>query len=100
MLAEYHTHPPVTEFSPPSAQDLYQLVLAVVRGDHNCSYVVAREGVYVCRVRPELGDTVLNNMKTFLALHDGPEAIRHVMNDCEQPHLDRLAMVRDHTPTL
>jgi hypothetical protein len=50
VVGEWHTHPASTRqgwISPPSCDDLYQLLIAYVfKGSHNLSVVYAAEGVY------------------------------------------------------
>ena len=59
LLGEYHTHPSVfgCDIAPPSAADLYQLLLACYKSEHNLAYVVARllysvgVGLHIRRVK-------------------------------------------------
>lgn len=103
LLAEYHVHPnvPGTHFAPPSYADLYQLMLAAAKGEHNCSFVVAPEGVYACSMAVDDSQRVLEEVRVFLRVNRYDEgASEGAIQLCEQPRLDLAARLRDQIPHL
>lgn len=118
VVAEFHTHPtpttalrglpperrphgPVPRESPPSYQDVYQLLLSAAKGEHNRCYVLACEGVWVCTVPPDVYRRTQDNLMRYLAAsgYDDREA-REVVDRCDQPTLSVLAARREHAPVL
>ena len=102
LVGEWHTHPPGRRpggFSPPSSDDMYQLLLAcLVHRTHNRSAVLADEGTYVASVvhgapfpaaclrelRRFIGRTVPLRRAVLVACRTP------VVGRAEYPHLHRL----------
>lgn len=105
VLAEFHTHPMLAaqglDIAPPSAQDLYQLALACAKGEHNCSYVVAPEGLYACRILPGMSDAIVENLRSYLRLNKySDRRIQGVISGCEQPRLSIAKSYKAKIPHL
>ena len=102
-LAEFHTHPsiPTHDIAPPSAADLYQLMLACAKHEHNLAYVVSAEGLYVCEMQPRACKRVMQDLRTFLHRNRYTEdEIASAVNGCEQPRGDVLDRHASAVPAL
>jgi hypothetical protein len=90
-VAEFHTHPtipdhPEIDVSPPSASDLYQLVVAAGQGVHNRTLIVAPEGVYECSAAPRAYVRLRDDLRDFYERHRyAPARMRASLAECRQP---------------
>lgn len=106
LLGEVHTHPrlprlPPGAILPPSASDLYQLMLAVAKGEHNSTHVVGPEGVYHAEMAPDHAHTLLREVWTFMQHHRmGPATAAEAVATCQQPLAEPLRAVADRVPGL
>lgn len=98
LLGEFHSHPTVSPLAPPSAPDLYQLVLAASQEHHNCSCVLAEEGIYLCRVLPSACDRVHRDLLTFLRANK--VNVDDALSQCDQPRLDFVSRMKEEVPHL
>lgn len=82
IIGEWHTHPDVG-FSPPSASDMYQLLVAcVIHQLHNCCVVFAKEGTYVMTVKRSRIKRIEREMRRFFL--DNKQGL----NTCREPIID------------
>lgn len=89
------------DIAPPSAADLYQLALAAGKREHNCSFVVAMEGLYVCNIEPELAHRTVEGVERFLALNGYSRGrIQRSLGHCEQPLTSLVKRYRNAVPDL
>jgi hypothetical protein len=85
LIGEFHSHP--LEFgerskmlmAPPSDADLYQLLVASTKGEHNMSCVCAPEGIYFVSCTTRATRMFRHDMDVFF------NSKEHAMMDCKQP---------------
>ncbi len=90
VVGEFHSHP--LPYAPPSGQDLFQLKVAVHAGIHNCSVVVAPEGLYVNHLPLPSYEALLRDVNVYYAQNGvPPEDVAAALSKCRQPvpHLIR-----------
>ena len=81
--------------------DLYQLVLSVSRGHHNCSAVLSREGVYYCSMDPSTTWRIERELRAFLKLNAyTSEMMTRSIQACESPRTQVLERMRAQHPLL
>ena len=91
LLGEFHTHPPIpdrpdVDFSPPSAADLYQLVVAAAQGVPTWTFVVAPEGTYECSAAPRTYTLFWDELRRFYDKYDHtPQQTHAALSTCRQP---------------
>lgn len=95
-VGELHTHPPAEDpqgriIKPPSANDLYQLLIAHMNGYHNLLVTVASEGIYVSRVlRGPWFDRFKSEITQYFATYVTTRRTSELIQDCMEPHTDAL----------
>ena len=85
MVGEFHSHPLAHGergqmlIAPPSDADLYQLLVACTKGDHNLSCVCAPEGIYMASCTVRATRLFRHDMDRFF------NSVEYPMMDCKQP---------------
>jgi proteasome lid subunit RPN8/RPN11 len=98
VVGEFHSHP--LPYAPPSGHDLFQLKVAVHAGIHNCSVVVAPEGLYVNHMPLASFEALLRDVNVYYAQNGvPPEEVAAALGRCRQP-IPKLIANDGSTPLL
>jgi proteasome lid subunit RPN8/RPN11 len=87
ILGEFHTHPksPTMNMTPPSDADLYQLLLAAHKGQHNMSCVFTPEGLYICVCSLQSTQIFGNEIEKYFNLTVPKNIKASAWDTCKQP---------------
>lgn len=90
VIGEFHTHPRLRSapVAMPSDSDMFQLGLAAHDGVHNCSAVVAPEGVYVMDVCQSAARALHRDLQRFYRWHGEPSGQN--ISRCREPIAELL----------
>ena len=93
LLGEFHSHPVSTTYhnrkimAPPSDADLFQSLVATMKGEHNRSYVFAPEGIYCFVISTQARTLFEHDLELFFdaVYPTGKNEYTAAVAECKQP---------------